>query len=534
MRKFICILLAFTMLLAVAGCGKSSTPSTADNSDTANPAATEPGAAPQTAKTTMIVSSYSDPQTLNPYSIDNRNAMRIYFQVYERLIDRGEESGSFVGVLAESWDIADDGLSITFNLRKGVKFHNGEEMKASDVLFSFKTMATYGTVTSGVDWMSFDEATAPDEYTVVLPLKYKSSLTLWTLARSNMIIVNEKAWTEMGESVATRAVGTGPFMVKDGDYLLNDQITLTRFDEYWDGPVALEKVVMRFIPESTQAAIELESGGIDLQLDVAALDYQRIEDSDKMKLEFFPTNTIDMLHFNNNMKPFDDYRVRQAIAYAINREDIFKAVYREWGQIAYSVISPEIFAYTNEFEGENWPYKLDYDKSKALLAEAGYPDGFTFDLCIDQDVNRQAVSEIIKNQLTNIGVTANIVNMEQSALNDMIAQNTAQSWCFGISAASMEPDLAMFVRYHKSVATNGGSNHTRFSNDAYSELLDKARLSFDNAEKLQYYTEAQRIWMEQCPSVPYYVRPQVTASVMNLKGLRGYGEVYLFKNCYFE
>ncbi len=491
--------------------------------------------APKTSKTTMVVSSYSDPKSLNPYAKDSRDAQRVYYQVYERLINRDPvKNGEFVGVLAESWRVANDGRSITFKLRKGVKFHNGAELKASDVVFSMKTMAGYPTTVAGEEYINYKSVTAPDDYTVVVPLAYKCSLALPALANANHVIVNERWWAAAGDKVATTANGTGKMMIKDGDYKLNSQVTFTRFDGYWGTPAALEKIVLRFIPENTQAAIELETGAIDLVLDVSAVDYKRIDTSATMKLLQFPANTNDFLNFNTTDKIFSDVKVRRAVAYALNAADYFKAVYMGWGRIAYGSITPDIAFYDNEFEGDKWPYKQDIEKAKALLKEAGHPNGFAFDLWVDQDVNRQKVAEILKNQLAKAGIVANIKNTESSALNQMLADGTAQSWLYGVNANTMEPDRALYIRFHKSLAVKNGTNYDRWSNDAFSKALDDARLTFDNAEKARLYKRAQQIWVDQVPSIPYYVRMQAVGANKKLQGVAGYGEAYNLFDAYFE
>jgi len=488
-----------------------------------------------TSKTTMVVSSFADPRTLNPYANDSRTGMRVYFQVYERLINRDPvKPGEYVGGLAESWRVANDGRSITFKLRKDVKFHNGAELKASDVVFSLKTMAGYPTAVAGEEYINYKGATATDDYTVVVPLAYKCSLALVALANTNHIIVSEKWWTAAGDKVATTANGTGKVMIKDGDYKLNSQVTFTRFDGYWGTPAALEKIVMRFIPENTQAAIELETGAIDLVQDVSAVDYKRIDTSATMKLLQFPSNVNDFLNFLTTDKLFSDVRVRRAVAYAMNADDYFKAVYLGWGRIAYGPITPDVAFYTNEFEGAKWPYKYDVEKSKALLKEAGYPNGVTFDLWVDQDGNRQKVAEILKNQLAKAGMVMNIKNTESTARDQMLAEGTAQAFLNGINANTMEPDRALYVRFHKSLAVKSGTNHDRWSNDAFSKAIDDARLTFDNAEKARLYKTAQQIWVDQVPSIPYYVRMQAVGANKKLQGVAPYGEAYNLFDAYFE
>ena len=545
MKKWLALILVSALMMSVvAGCaagttGTTGTTGTSAAETTKTAATTAAGeitaAAGTTTKTTLNVSTYSDPQTLNPYQIDSRNGIRIYNQVYERLINRdATKPGSFVGILAESWKIADDGMSVTFNLRKGVKFHNGEEMKASDVVFSFKTMATFSQVTATADFLDFDNVKATDDYTVVIPLKYQCSMVMTQLAAANMVIVNEKWWTASGDKVSSTTCGTNKMMIKDGDYQLNNQITFTRFDGYWGTPSALETIIMRVIPESTQAAIELETGSLDLILDVAATDYQRIDESDTMQLMKFDSNVLDVLNFNVTDPIFGNVKVRQAMALAMNRDDIEAGVYMGWTRVPFAPIAPEVFAYTNEFEGTNWPYQYDVAKAKALLTEAGYPAGFTFDCYVDTDANRIKTAEILKNEFAEVGLTMNIVNIEGTALNDLLAKGKAPCWLYGIAAATSNPDSALFVRYSKVNAKDGGSNFSRYTNDEFSKCLDDARLTFDAAEQEALYKKAQEIWIGEVPAIPYNVRMNVVAGAKNLHGVVGYGEAYLLYDCYFS
>lgn len=519
MKKWLWSLLVVTLLVA-ANIALAGTPT--------------PKAHP-TSKTTLVVSSFADPRSLNPYGNISRTGMRVYFQIYERLIDRDPaKPGEYVGVLAESWRFANDGRSITFKIRKGVKFHNGAELKASDVVFSLKTMGEYPYTSGGEDYIDYKSARATDDYTVIVPLTYKCGLALVALANTNHIIVNEQWWKAAGDKVATTANGTGKMMIKDGDYKLNSQVTFTRYDGYWGTPAALEKIVMRFIPENSQAAIELETGAIDVVQDVSAVDYKRIDSSATTKLVQFPSNVNDFVNFLTTDKLFSDVRVRRAVAYAMNAEDYFKAVYLGWGRIAYGFITPDVAFYDNEFEGSKWPYKQDVEKAKALLKEAGYPNGITFDLWVDQDGNRQKVSEILKNQLAKAGMTMNIRQTESSARDQMLAEGTAQAFLNGINANTMEPDRALYVRWHKSTAVRNGSNDTRWVNDEFSKALDGARQTFDNAEKARLYKRAQQIIVDQVPAIPYYVRMQVLGVNKKLQGVVPYGEAYNFFDCYFE
>ena len=533
MKKIIGILLTVALLLStMMGCGSPDAAS--DGTGENDPAG---GSASGTTKTDLVVTTYTDPKNLNPFQIEGRQAQRINFQIFERLVNQGEEPGTYEGMLAESWEFDEDGLGITMNLRQGVKFHNGQEMTAEDVQFSMEYAGTQASASGGFDWIMFDSVEIIDDYTVHIPFSYECSLTLSALAANNLNIVCKDVFEEYGSEVGLHPVGTGPFMLADSaDWVLDSSLKLTRFDDYWGNAPKLETINFKFITESSQAMIELETGNADLVLDVPALSYESIESSSDFKLLKFDSVVGDYIHFNCSKPPFDDVRVRQAVAYAINQADIRRAVYLDQADILFSAITPAIFGYIDEFEGDNWPYGYDnanIEKAKELLAEAGYPDGFTVDFLIDDNSDRVAVAEVVKNQLEAVGIHTNLSSMDYASWYQKLVAGEVDIFLNGINAQTGEPDRCMYLRWHSN-CIEPGTNMTKYSNPEFDELLTRARTTYDDQEKLECYAEAQRLWVEELPSIPYIVRNHIYASKSNLQGLRAYGEACFLFDVYFE
>ena len=522
-QKTAIIAAALALVMALGGCGGSK----GENGKPGTAASENAG------KTTLVAASYSDPKTMNPWSSDARNLTRVAINVFQRLVDRNETDDGYVGVLAESWE--EDEKGIRFKIRQGVKFHEGQELTAEDVVFSLQKGSTFAGVNFGWDWIDFENIKAEDDYTVYVPYLYPCYLTLAEFSANNMYIMCKETWDKYGDEVSLHPNGTGPF--KMTDWVQGDHLTLTRFAEYWGDAPKLEEIKYRFIAENSQAMIELETGGVDIVLDVLPLEVENIEGIDKMEMYYGKNIVIDFLHMNCDYEMFKDKKVRQAVAYALNFEGIINGNYRGWGEIPCSHITPNIACYSDQFEGDKFPYgtTANVDKAKELLAEAGYPNGFDIEIIIDDDSNRIAVAEIVRNNLEAIGINAKISSSDYATFSEKIYSGEAKLYLNGVNANSMEPDSALYQRWHSSnIKESGGSNYTRFNNEEFDKLLDEARGIENLADRAEPYKKAQAILMDEVPSIGYFIRQAAAAKNPSLQGLRSYaGETWL-QNCYFE
>lgn len=482
---------------------------------------------------TLRVSTFQDPKDLHPFKRVSSQIMRINDQIFERLVVLGPEPNTYAPALATEWKYVEDGKAMQFTIRKGVKFHNGDPMTIEDVVYSFKAASKETASAGGIDWLDWDGIRALDENTLYMPFKYANSVAMGYFGTTNLYIVSKKAMESMGNQFGAKPVGTGAYMVDH--WVQGDYIRLKAFDDHWTGPRKIKTLLIRFIPESSQAMIELETGGVDLILDVGGRDIARVEDDPNLKMIYGRSVTNDFMCFNTSLPPFDNKKVRQAVAYAVNLNAILRAVYQGVGQIAYGPITTDTWAFDEELR-KNPPYPYDPEKAKRLMAEAGYPDGgLNVTLYIDDKPARIAAAEVIKNMLGRIGINASIHSFDYATWFAILHEGVEDNiYLNGINASTGEPDKCLFQFMHEQFAEPGQTNTMRYKNSRFSKLLDDARTSTDDEFKKKCYIEAQRIYMDDIPGIPYYERDQCCAAVKNLQGVRLVGEGFDLTNCYFE
>jgi peptide/nickel transport system substrate-binding protein len=483
------------------------------------------GKAPSTSGEVLKVATSQDPKDLHPYKRVSSQILRINNQILEPLVQLGKENNSYVPALATEWKYVDDGKALQFKIRKGVKFHNGETMTADDIIFSFKAASKETASSGGINWLDWDGIKALDDSTIYMPFKYVNSIALGYLATTNLYIISKKAYTELGDKFGSGPVGTGPYKVTE--WLSGDHITLTAFEGYWGGQPKIKTIIFRFIPEASQAMIELETGGIDVTLDIGGKDIDRVESSQKFKIIKGKSVTNDFIYFNTSKPPFDNKIVRQAVAHAIDKQAILKAIYQGKGNVAYGPLTTDTWAFDQSLK-TNPPYSFDLNKAKELMAKAGLAKGgITVEFFIDDKSTRVSGSEIIKNQLSQIGITANIHSFDYATFFNILYKGEEDNlYLNGSNASTGEPDKLFYQIMHKDFAVTGGPNMMRFKNDRFSKLLDEARASTDDALKLKNYTEAQQIFMDEVPGIPYYQRDQICAARKDVQGIRTVGESF--------
>ena len=498
MKKFIALLLVVCTLLTVVGCSKK-----ADKADDA-------------AKDSIVIAQGADPTSLDPYGTTDTPAIRVAQCIFETLVTR-DDDGNIAPMLAESWEIQDD-CTYIFHLRKGVKFHNGEELKASDVAFSFSKIAESPHASSIRATIDFENSKAIDDYTFEMKLTEPFGPILNHLGHPVMAIVNEKAYTEAGNQVSEQPCGTGPY--KFVSWVPDDRIELVTFDDYWGGKANITNMTWRTIPEIASRSIEVEAGTVDIAIDIQASELERLEKVDKVTTFKEEQSSINFICLNNMIAPFDNVKVRQAINMAIDVDAICKVVYQGTGAVARAPMSKSVWAYN-----DNLPeHEYNVEKAKALLAEAGYPDGFTCTMTCDQNQQRLDTAEMVQAQLAQIGITMEIASMERGAFIDKVIAGELEMFGLGWTADTGDPDYALFASFHSSMHGEGG-NMSFYSNPELDELLELGRSSTDpDVRKDAYYKVQEIVWDEvpciflQCPEDLYAYNSSLKNFATNADG----------------
>lgn len=482
--------------LVMTGCGSK-------------PAETTGGETGGTAKTELVVAQGADAKSLDPHGTNDQPSSRVMKQMYETLIDQTEEMELVPG-LAESWTQVDD-TTYEFKLFQGVKFHNGEELKASDVKFTLLRALESPNVGHIIEAVDPEKIVVVDDYTIQIGTKEPFAPLLAHLAHTGASILSEKAVTESGENYGQNPVGTGPF--KFVSWANGDNIVLERFEEYHKEPAKLAKVTFRAIPESTSRTIELETGGVDLIYDVDPNDINRVEDDENLILLRGANLSTTYIGFNCQKEPFNDVRVRQAINMALDTSAIVNNVYKGAGYQAKGPLGPNVWASNQELE----QYKFDVEAAKALLAEAGYPDGFSTTIWANENQQRIDIAEIVQNQLGAVGINVEVKIMEWGAYLDGTARGEHDMFILGWVTVTGDPDYGLYPLFHSNMMGEAG-NRTFYSNPEVDKLLDQGRTSSDPAVREAGYKEAQKIIRDEAPWIFTWGGEDLNGTAKNLKG----------------
>ena len=310
---------------------------------------------------------YGEPTTLDPHETGDDCSRTACYQIYDYLI-REQPDNTLGPAMAESWEYSDDGTEITFKIREGVKFHNGDIMTAEDVAFSLNK-AIASSFTSRVT-TAMDYAEVIDDNRVLLKLKHSFGPIEQCLATAQMGIINKKAYEEDPEGYKRKPIGTGPYEFVE--WKSGDEIRLKAFEDYYKGPAPIENVVIKIQPDPNTRVIALEKGETDFTIIVPVEDRVNIDENPNLTLYPYEGTAVTCIRFNNRDGIFADKKVRQAVAHAIDKEALILGVEDGYAFTLETPMTKAAFGWPEDFQNREY----DIEKAKQLLAEAGYPDGF--------------------------------------------------------------------------------------------------------------------------------------------------------------
>lgn len=430
--------------------------------------------------------------------------------VFDTLVEFELGQTAVKPALAETWEVSDDGLTYTFSLREGVKFHDGTLFNADAVVFSFERQFIedhpYYDLGPWKYWGYMDmsniveSVTALDEYTVEFKLQKVEAPFIANLAMDFAAIVSPTAVAKYGEDFKNNPVGTGAF--KFVSWQKDDNIVFERNADYWGGPVYLDRLILKVIPDATARWLALQKGEVDLIDFPSNEDIPAMRAADGIQLIQQAGLNVGYLALNTSKKPYDNKLVRQAMNYAIDRQEIIDGVYGEAGQVAKNPIPPGMWSYNDDIEA----YPYDPEKAKALLAEAGYADGFTTELWAmpvarPYNPNARKIAEIMQAQLAKVGVEAEIVSYEWGTYLDKTDSGEHQAAMLGWTGDNGDPDNFLWVLLSEPAATPPAGNIAFWKNAEFTDLIREAKETADQAVRTELYREAQEVFHEEAPWV---------------------------------
>lgn len=414
-----------------------------------------------------------------------------------------DRNGKIQPQLARSWEISPDGLTYTFKMAEGVKFHDGEVFDATVAKASLERARGADSVNPQKRFFAaIDTIETPDATTLVLKLKKPAGSLLYWLAWPSSSITGTKSAAD----AKSNPIGTGPF--KFVSWAKGDKVELAANPDYWNAQVAvkLDKVTFRFISDPQAQAAALKSGDVDAFPEFGAPELmESFKDDPTLTTVIGNTELKVVAGMNNARKPFDDKRVRQALMMAIDRATVVDGAWSGLGTPIGSHYTPNDRGFI-DLTGVH-PY--DPEKARALLAEAGYPNGFSFTIKTPQMAYAPRSAEIMQAMFAEIGVTMTIEPTEFPAkwVQDVFK---AGDYDMTIVAHAEPMDIDIYAR---------DPYYFNYKNPVFNEILDKVEASTDASEQDRLYGEAQKILAEDVPALYLFVMPKLGVWNKKLKGL---------------
>jgi len=477
---------------------------------------------------TIIVASIGDAKRLNPVIANDSASGDINGQVFNGLI-KYDKDLHFEGDLAESWDVSDDGLVITFHLRPNVRWQDGVPFTADDVLFTYQKLIDPNVATPyGADYERVAKAEVLDPLTFRVTYKepFAPALESWSIG---IIPKHLLAGKDINTDRFNRhPVGTGPYKFKE--WLTGQKIVLTANDDYFKGRPNIDEYIYRIIPDPATIFLELKAKGVD-SMGLTPLQYQRQTKTAFFRENFrkfrYPANGYTYLGYNLRDPKFSEKKVRQALAYAINKEDIIKGVRLGLGSVATGPYPPHYWAYNPK--ARRYPY--DPEKARRMLADAGWVDTdgdgildrdgqpFQFTIITNQgNDERKQAAEIIQQNLRKVGIAVKIKVVEwQAFINQFVDKRNFEAILLGWSIG-VDPDN--YIMWHSSQTGPSQYNFVSYRNPEVDRLLVLGRKTFDRKKRQEIYRKIHAILAEDQPYCFLYVPDALPIVNVKFHGIR--------------
>lgn len=489
----------------------------------------------------LLYCAEGNPESFNPQLVTSGTTLDMTANLlYDRLIEYSDEAKEYVPALAESWQINEDGTEYSFTLREGVEFHQTRyftptrPLTATDVQFSFErwlntdhpfhliSMTGYPFFSAvGLDRL-IQRIEVKDDHNFTIHLHEPDSSFIANLATDFAVILS----AEYGEQLIAEdnrvaldnlPVGTGPF--KFQHFRKDVSLSYRRHQGYWQGVAKSERVVFRIIPSDHKRILMLLTKDCDIVPYPPARDLDNLDARDDINLYSTVSPNTAFWAFNTQRPPFDDVRVRQALIHAIDRESIVKAVYFGHAALAQSILPNTSWAHFNDEEA----YTYDPVAARELLADAGYPNGFSMNIWAlpvqrAYNPNARKMAELMQSDLANIGVQVNIVSYEWSTFRRRLADGDHDSVLIGWSGDNPDPDN-FFRPLLSCAAVQSGSNRARWCEPRFDRLVMSAIRTADRDERLAFYREAQELLNNQVPLMPIVHSMRYKATQPYIQGM---------------
>ena len=518
MRTFKFLFFLLLIVISLSACDNK-----AEKKDVQSPAAKEPAYGD-----ILVRGDIGDASNLIPLLASDSASHNITGLVYNGLV-KYDKDMNIVGDLAESWEITNKGLGITFHLRKGVKWHDAEPFTSADVLYTYRITVDPQTPTAyAEDFKAVKKVETPDDYTVRVTYDkpFAPALISWGSAILPRHLLAGKDITK--SPLARHPIGTGPYKFKE--WVAGQKIVLVSNPDYFEGRPYIDGQITRIIPDTATMFLELRAQNLGM-MGLTPLQYTRQTENNLFKKNFHKYRYLSFaytyLGYNLRNPLFADKRVRQAISYAINKDEIISGVLLGLGKPATGPYKPGTWAYNDKIK----IYNYDPQKARELLREAGWvklngdgvleKDGkpFVFEIVTNQgNETRQKCAEIIQRQLAEVGISVKIRILEWSAfVTDFINKRRFDAVIMGWTVP-LDPDA--YDVWHSSKTKPEELNFISYNNPEVDKMLEKGRTTFDQKERKKCYDRFQELLADDQPYTFLYVPDALVITHNRFRGIQ--------------
>ncbi len=415
--------------------------------------------------------------SLDPHEAVAAGTKEILFNIYEGLL-KPDENGNLIPAVAKDYSVSVDGLTYSFILRDGVKFHNGQDVTAEDVKYSIeKSAGLTGGQSLITGFSNISQVNIVDNDQVDIVLKEKDIDFPAYIANLNAAII-----PSANSTPATNPIGTGPYMYVSRSP--QENMILRKFDQYWGTPANIENVTLKIIPNADSIVMNLNGGSVDMFARLTVTQTQQLSES--FNVFEGEMNLVQAVYLNHAKEPFDNVDVCRALCYAVDVDNILELTSNKKGFPVGSSMFPAFKKYYVDLTGT---YPTDREKAKELLAKAGYPDGFSFSITVPSNYQPHIeAAQVVAEQLKQIGVKADIKLVEWNTwLSDVYSGRNYEATLIGVDASSLTA-TAMLDRF----VSDADNNFTNYSNKEYDDLYKKLFVTSSDEERVEIYKQLEK------------------------------------------
>jgi ABC-type transport system substrate-binding protein len=466
----------------------------------------------------LIIAQEADALTMDAHYVADPASASIIEYMVEPLLDLTPK-GEIAPKLAEKWEVSADATEFTLRLKKGIRFHDGQPFNAEAVKVNFDRRLDPGAATKFQFLVAqIASVTAIDEYTVRIKTKVPFAPLLSHLTYPTNAIESPAALKRSWDKPLIMPIGTGPFIFKE--WVPGNRVVVVRNDNYWGMSPTLSEVTFRVIPDDASRVVALEKGEVHVAVHIPPSDIPRLKGNPKINIMTTPSVRTIYIGLNCLKEPFTDKRIRQALNYAVNKEAILEHVLGGAGRLSDAPISPGIFGYA-----PIKTYGYSVEKAKALLAEAGFPEGFetTLHSPVGRYYKDDSVASAVAADLQKVGVKAEIKTMDWDTYIPFIFREKEEAeytlYLLGWSTVTGDADYGLYTLFDSEEWPKKGMNVSFFKSEKVDQLLNAARGTGNSGERKKLYKQAMTVIEEEAPWIFLYSEIQVTGVRANVKNI---------------